>query len=160
MRRIRPAAAIRRLLRWNKAGGYLNVEVPNIEATYHAPGHKFHLAHLYTFNPDNLMLLGRKAGYLIQDMELMAGTKHINIIFQRPADPIQPSMPDSFSIPGNYDRIRRIFDHHTPMRHYLSTRPYVRLIRKTVGYFREKIAVSKFRRSREIADYILSRGGS
>lgn len=152
-----PAAALLRLLRWNKSGGFLNVEVPNVEATYHAPGHKFHLAHLYTFNPENLQMLGRKAGYLVQDMKLMPGTQHINVIFQKPVVPVALQNTAGFTIPENRGRIRAIFDRHTPIRHYFSVKPYARFVRKNIGYLQERIAVSKFRGSREIADYLLSR---
>lgn len=153
-----PGAALQRLLQWIKPGGYLNVEVPNIEATYHAPGHKFHLAHLYTFNPDNLALLGRKAGYRIHDLKLMSGTTHINLILQKPAAPIAP--PEALAIPGNYRRIRELFDRHTALRHYSSPRIYARFISKQFGYLQEKIAIRKFGKGREIADYLLSRGYS
>ena len=148
-----PGAALQCLLRWNKPGGYLNIEVPNIEATYHAPGHKFHLAHLYPFNPDNLALLGRKAGYRIHDLHLMPGTLHINIMLQKPAAP--PAPPETCDIPGNYDRIRGIFDRHTALRHYLSPRVYARFIRKILGYLKERYMVGKFHRGREIVDYLL-----
>lgn len=153
-----PGAVLQRLLRWNKPGGYLNIEVPNIEATYHAPRHRFHLAHLYTFNPDNLALMGRKAGYRIHDLQLMPGTLHINLILQKSAAPL--SLPESFGIPGNYQRIRGILNCHSAIRHYCSSRVYARFIRKQLGYLQEKVAIRKFKEGREIADYLLSRSNS
>lgn len=150
-----PDAALRRLWYWNKPGGFLNVEVPNIEATYHAPGHKFHLAHLYNFNPETLPLLARKSGYRIHDLKLMPGTTHINVILQKPTTPLPP--PESLTISGNYARIKAILDRHTTMRHYLSAGVYVRFIRKQLGYLREKVAVSRFNGARELADMLLTR---
>ena len=151
-----PGAALHQLRRWNKPGGYLNIEVPNIEAVYHAPGHIFHQAHLYTFNPDNLKLMGTKAGYLIHDVQLMPGTAHINVMLCKPADPVALRIPGNFAIPGNYERIRTKFNHHTTMRHYISAKTYARFVRKNFGYLQEAIAVSKFSGGREIADYLLS----
>jgi len=151
-----PFAALGRLYNWISPGGYLNVEVPNIEATYHAPGKKFHLAHLYSFNPDNLKLLGEKAGFTVSDLQLVPGTRHINIIFQKPitAKPHdQPIM--SYDIPGNYQRIRKVFAAHTVLAHYLSATPYQRLLRKNAAYIREQIAVRRFKRGRELADYLI-----
>lgn len=152
-----PYTALIRLCNWLRPGGYLNVEVPNIEATYHAPRKKFHLAHLYSFNPDNLKLLGGKAGFSLSDLQLVPGTNHINIIFQKPEQPLAENRSrTSGSIAGNYERIRKIYDAHTTPAHYLSLSPYLRFLRKNAAYLKEKIAVSRFNRGREVADYLIS----
>jgi len=150
-----PVAALQRLLHWNKPGGFLNIEVPNIEATYHAPGHRFHLAHLYTFNPDNLALLTRKAGYEVHNLQLMPGTVHINLLLHKPAAPLPA--PGALGIPGNYHRIKGVLDRHTSLRHYLSPGIYARFFRKQLGYLKEKIVVRKFHNARELADNLLAR---
>lgn len=157
-----PFAALGRLCNWIKPGGYLNVEVPNIEATYHAPRKKFHLAHLYSFNPDNLKLLGEKAGFTVSDFQIVPGTKHINVIFHKPELTGSNELPStSFAIPGNFQRIMKVYDAHTTWAHYLSPAPYLRLLRKIVSYGQEKIAVSRFNRGREVADYLIGqRNGS
>ena len=152
-----PGAVLKRLFNWNRPGGYLNVEVPNIEATYHAPGHKFHRAHLYTFNPENLKLLGRKAGYQIYDLQLMAGTLHINVIFQKPAAPGPEPELTELRIRGNYSGINRVLISHTPWRHYLSGKVYRRFFRKNLGYLKEILVVRRYSSGRTIADYLISR---
>lgn len=155
-----PCAALRRLFDWLRPGGYLNLEVPNIEATYHAPRKKFHLAHLYSFNPDNLRLLGEKAGFTVLDLQIVPGTKHINAILQKPGQAAAAGQaPASYAIPGNYQRIRKVYDSHTSWAHYLSAGPYLRLLRKLAAYSREKLAVSRFNRGREVADYLLGQRG-
>ena len=155
-----PCAALCRLFDWLRPGGYLNLEVPNIEATYHAPRKKFHLAHLYSFNPENLKLLGEKAGFVALDLQIVPGTKHINVILQKPEQPPPTSRPaTSYAIPGNYQRIRKIYDGHTTRVHYLSAGPYLRLLRKMAAYVQEKLAVSRFSRGREVADYLLGQPG-
>ena len=150
-----PGAALCRLWRWIRPGAYLNLEVPNIEATYHAPGHRYHLAHLYNFNPVNLERLARKAGYLVYDQRLMPGTRHINLILQRPEGPAQA--PADLTIPGNYQRIMALLERHTALRHYLSPRVYTRFVRKQFAYLGEKIAVRRFHDARELADSLLAR---
>lgn len=151
-----PCAALHRLLEWLSPGGYLNLEVPNIEATYHAPRKKFHLAHLYSFNPETLKLLCEKAGFVVLDLQIIPGTKHINVILQKPGQPgATTRSAASCAIPGNYQRIRKIYDSHTTWSHYLAPDPYLRLLRKIVTYAQEKIAVSRFNRGREVADYLL-----
>ena len=48
---------------WLKgAGGILVVEVPNVDSTVQAPRHRFHYAHLYSFNALTLAALGESVG--------------------------------------------------------------------------------------------------
>ena len=152
-----PYLALTRIRGWLKPGGYLNVEVPNIEATYHAPGNKFHRAHLYNFNPGNLQRLAMRAGFQITDVQLAPGTRHINMIMQRPELAASSAGSGSCAIPGNYDRIMKIFSAHTTRSHYLSRKPYARVLLKMQTYLREQLAVRRFRRGREVADYVLQR---
>ena len=151
-----PHAALVRLFDWLRPGGCLNVEVPNIEAVYHAPRKKFHLAHLYSFNPDNLQLLGGRAGFTVADLQIVPGTMHINILFQRPQRQGSGGRPQaSWTIPGNYQRIKKIYTAHTTRAHYLSPGPYMRFMRKIAAYLKERIAVSRFNRGREVADFLI-----
>jgi 2-polyprenyl-3-methyl-5-hydroxy-6-metoxy-1,4-benzoquinol methylase len=152
-----PLAALTRMRAWLKPGGFLNLEVPNIESGLHAPSHMFHRAHLYSFNPDNLQRLARRAGYHVVDERIMPGTGHINLLLQTTAAQAMDAGP--FHIPGNYDRIRGVLDARTTMSHYLSVRPYLRFLRKLAGYAREQLAVRRFRSGRELADYLLAAGG-
>ena len=152
-----PCTALLRLHAWLKPGGCLNVEVPNIEATYHSPQHKFHLAHLYTFNPVNLARLGEKAGFVAADVQLVPGTLHINILFQKPAAGGPRPSSDSYLLPGNYAQIRRVFDAHTAAAHYLSPTPYVRFLRKLYGYTSERLVAGNFKRGRDLADYLIDK---
>ena len=154
-----PFAALVRLGGWLKPGGYLNLEVPNIEATYHAPRNKFHLAHLYTFNPANLQRLSEKAGFIVKDMKIIPATRHINLILRthdRQRSGVKTA--ESWAIPGNYEHIKTIYDAHTTLAHYLSPGPYLRLLRKIAAYTKEKFAVGRFNRGREVADYLISHG--
>ena len=151
-----PFAALVRLRGWLRPGGYLNLEVPNIEATYHAPGNKFHLAHLYTFNPANLQRLAEKAGFNVTDLLIVPGTKHINYILQKPERQPEGQSLVSWAIPGNYEQIKKIYDAHSTLAHYLSPGPYLRLLRKIATYAKENYTVSQFNRGREVADYLIS----
>src|SRR4030067_1599986 len=63
--------------------GKINIEVPNIEATYHSPNKVFHVAHLYWYSPSTLAALLLKAGFKIIDITLTKGTQHINVIAEK-----------------------------------------------------------------------------
>lgn len=153
-----PFAALVRIFEWLKPGGYLNIEVPNIEARFHAPRNRFHLAHLYTFNPENLRLMGVKAGFTVEDIKVMPGTGHVNVIFSRQDDrPQELNYRHGCEIPGNFEHIKNKLDSHTSLSHYLSVTPYIRFVRKMLGYFKEQIVVSRFKTGRDIADYLLAK---
>ena len=77
------------------------------------------------------------------------------MIMQRPRVTASSASGGSYTIPGNYDRIRKICAAHTTWSHYLSWQPYVRFLRKMLTYLREQLALRRFKRGRDVADYLL-----
>ena len=55
-----PSEVLEHVREWLEPRGWLVIEVPNVEATCQSPGHRFHRAHLYSFNPASLRRLGEK----------------------------------------------------------------------------------------------------
>jgi len=149
-----PCAALGQLRKWLKTDGYLVVEVPNIEATYHAPQNRFHIGHLYNFNSINLEHLGAKAGLVMHVSRLVTQENHIHIIFKKQAFALH--LGDDYSLPGNYDRVSTLLRSHTTLRHYASPVPYTRLMGKQKQYFTEKIAVRGDATPKEIADALIA----
>lgn len=149
-----PCTTLGQLACWLKTDGYLVVEVPNIEATYHAPQNRYHVGHLYNFNAANLERLGEKAGLVVYESRLVTAAKHLHITFQKPAVRVVAS--DDYTLPGNYERVARILNRHTPLRHYSSPVPYSRFVSKQLQYLTERRAVRGDAAPREIADALIA----
>jgi SAM-dependent methyltransferase len=61
-----PTKAFRRIRQILKPGGRLYVECPNLAAPHAAPGKLFHFAHIFTFTPSTLVMLGQACGFRVQ----------------------------------------------------------------------------------------------
>lgn len=149
-----PCATLGQLRKWLKTDGFLVVEVPNIEATYHAPRNLFHVGHLYNFNPANLEYLGEKAGLAIGASKLVTSENHIHVTFQKQAFGVFRS--ENYTLPGNYERVSSVLKRHTAFRHYASIVPYTRFISKQAQYHTERKAVHCDASPREIADELIA----
>jgi 2-polyprenyl-3-methyl-5-hydroxy-6-metoxy-1,4-benzoquinol methylase len=145
-----PCATLKQLRDWLNPDGYLIVEVPNIEATYHAPKNRFHVGHLYNFNPVNLKHLGFKAGLEVHASNLVTGADHIHLTFKKRSSAVIHDQ--NFAVPGNFERVSSILSRHTTLRHFGSTVPYTRFLNKQSQYFTERRAVSGDASPRQIAD--------
>ncbi|WP_437229626.1 class I SAM-dependent methyltransferase [Planctomicrobium sp. SH661] len=151
-----PVFTLNRLSKWIKPNGFLVVEVPNVEATYHAPRNRFHIGHLYNFNPLTLEGVGRRAGLSIHKSSLVTGANHLHTIFQRPASPLPP-VGDT-RMPDNYRRVQKILRNHTSLAHFTSTVPYVRAARKQWKSFVEWQQTRSAGSGREIVDSLIKSG--
>ena len=63
--------------------GFLNLEVPNIEAKFHSPKRLFHFAHLHNFSLEGLVFSLNKANLGVIKIKIMPKTEHINIICKK-----------------------------------------------------------------------------
>ena len=152
-----PFGTIQRLAGWLRPEGYLVVEVPNVEATYHAPRNRFHIGHLYNFNPVNLERLGLRAGLSVFESSLAGSEKHIHVVFQKVTDRVDGETDQR--IPGNYERVSSILRRHTTLRHFASHVPYLRFVRKQAHYLREWWSVRDRATPLEIADCLIQAEG-
>lgn len=148
-----PAATLSRLSGWIKPNGFLVVEVPNVEATYHAPRNRYHVGHLYNFNRLTLEGIGRRAGLNIHRSTLVTGSRHLHVTFQHPAQPLPPV--GELGSPENYQRVRKILRKHTSLAHFTSSVPYVRAARKQWQNFIEWQQTRTAGSGREIVDSLI-----
>ena len=144
-----PSMVLEHISRWLQPQGWLVIEVPNVEATCQSPGHRFHQAHLYSFNPASLQRLGQKAGFGLYQTHLSPDGGNVTVILRK-----ETSRPLQAEIPGNYERIMRIVKEHTPFKHFTSPHPYIRPLKKLSRSFEEKWATRKFSRGKELLDSI------
>lgn len=151
-----PRAALRHLHALLATGGQLLVEVPNIEATYHAPDNLFHVGHLYWFNPTTLSALALQCGFAVAELRIVPGTGHIDVrLAKRDAAP--PGDEAKALLPGNAARVLSVRRAHTALRHFLSPTPYVRALAKVRRYAGEQRAIRGAGDRRAICDALCDR---
>lgn len=100
-----PLTSLGYLNRWLKVGGLLAIEVPDIEATRHAPLNRFHRAHIYNFNHHTLVALLDKAGFDLAPQGIVAGTT----LFARKSRAPEPER--LIPMPDNYQRLMALLAH-------------------------------------------------
>ena len=149
-----PCASLQRLFLLLKDDGLVIMEIPNIEATYHAPDNIFHLGHLYWFNPENIRAMAHRNNFTVEDIKIELGTQHINLILRKGGEQEKQDWQDGLR--NNYNRVMKIRRGHTRLRHYLSRVPYKRMINKIQGHFNEKKYVEGLSGGREIVDRVCS----
>ena len=145
-----PVEALAVFKEWLVPGGYVIIEVPNVEARYHAPHTRFHFAHLYNFAPEGLEQCGRLAGLNVVDSELVAGTSHVNVVFRNGGDDPDGGTPPPDS--AVYTRVREGLRAHTPLAHAFSRHPYFRLVGNLVRPVLEKRAVASKHSATSVLD--------
>ncbi|MEZ6056919.1 MAG: class I SAM-dependent methyltransferase [Planctomycetaceae bacterium] len=148
-----PTFSLKRIRNWVKPGGHLLIEVPNVEARYHAPNNRFHIGHLYNYNPYTMEGIGRKIGLEVVESTTTPGSGHVVVLFRRPESPIETI--DEFENPENAARVRDVLSKHTMLSHYLSMTPYLRAATKQVEYLREWIKTQSFRSSRQVVEQLV-----
>ncbi len=146
-----PRAALHHLHGLLAPGGELLLEVPNIEATYHAPGNIFHLGHLHWFNPMTIEALALQCGFELRERCLVPGTAHINLRLARREIETSETGLDPM-LEGNAERVLLARRRHSPLRHFLGPTPYLRALRKLVQYGDEYAATRGATSSRALCD--------
>jgi hypothetical protein len=95
-----------------------------------------------------LEALGSKAGFVIRETALSPDGGNLTSVFTKSDKPQGINSP----IPGNCQRIRDVVERHTAFGHYLSSHPYMRLLRKIGATIREKRQTREFSRGKDILD--------
>ena len=146
-----PSDILSKLKRCLTPGGLLVVEVPNVEATCHAPSHRFHFAHLYSFNCQTLEAMGRKAGFVPFQTVTSKDGGTLTCVFRGGG-----AKQDIGSLSGNYSRVIRLVRDHDMLSHYLSAAPYVRVFGRLRAYWTSRVAVRGCTSATQVLDKILS----
>lgn len=148
-----PFGSLEKIRKTLKDKGFLVIEVPNIEGTCFAPIHRFHQAHLYNFNRENLEMIGKKAGFSVYKTVISEDGGVITTIFQK------AEMLKDFNaeIIGNYEKVSKIVRNHTILSHYLTAHPYVRPIHKLKMNLVEKKAIKDCQNGREVLEKMFAK---
>jgi len=91
--------------------GVLVVEVPNVDSTAQAPAHRFHFAHLYSFNAATLAALGESVGFSTVRCDVSGDGGNVTSVFRRGEDGPRPveGLPENVRrtrLPENAGRTR------------------------------------------------------
>jgi 2-polyprenyl-3-methyl-5-hydroxy-6-metoxy-1,4-benzoquinol methylase len=137
-----PPGILRFVCRALKPGGAIVIEVPNIFATCQSPRSTFHEAHLYNFSEQTLCLAAEMAGLSVESISYSADRGNVLVIARKPsAGDDMRGLPERE--PQPYDRsalVAAIYNSvksHTPIRHFFSGQPLLRLLGKLRRALRE-----------------------
>lgn len=147
-----PLSVLQKLRSWIKPGGTIVVEVPNIEAVCQAPVHRFHLAHIYSFNESTLVHMGRRAGLDAVEVKFSPDRGNITVFFRRADSGMDK--PFEGGISGNCEHVLEVVNKHTSFVHFTSSYPYVRFFNKLRRIIDEGLSVGKFTSGKQILDDI------
>ncbi|HCX14757.1 MAG TPA: hypothetical protein DGZ24_05520 [Rhodospirillaceae bacterium] len=116
-----PMAALKQVWKWLKPGGVIAIEVPNLASWGHAPHHRFHRAHLHTFNRIGIEDALINSGFTLIDVSPQGERGHLSAIAKKlPAHPKKVwrnAAPDSHAT----------LVAHTQLAHFLSGQRFRRL---------------------------------
>ncbi len=148
---LRELLHIRRML---KPGGCLVVEVPNAEDIKQDPGHRYHKAHIYTFNPQTLAALGNKAGFSVFRQKVAPLNGNIAIIFRK-----TDAAGDVTALPGteNYEKISRLLGRHNSLYHFTRITPYKKFMANLLKAIEEQVKIIGRNSDREIIDQVVEK---
>lgn len=151
-----PRQAMTQMHKLLRKGGHVLMEVPNIEATYHAPNKIFHVGHLYWYNPNTIQALALQLGFVIDDVQIISGTNHINIVLTKSDEPTSESKVKVL-LAGNADHVLKVLQYHTMTKHFLTSVPYMRFFNKMNQYYEERAYIKNFNDGKAICDSVCTK---
>jgi 2-polyprenyl-3-methyl-5-hydroxy-6-metoxy-1,4-benzoquinol methylase len=135
-----------------KPQGTLVIEVPNVEATCQSPNSTFHEAHIFNFNVATLEQLAGKMGFAGMTHFLSEDGGNITLIARKKS--VERLDQNDISIEGNSEKIIKAVRNHTPSKHYLTTHPYTRLLRRVRQVVQEKRGIASFTGGKPLLDQL------
>ncbi len=136
--------------------GYLVVEVPNAEDMSQDPGNRYHLAHLYTFNPNTLAWMGKKAGFEPIITRVAPHNGNIIVLFKKKEATELP-----LDIPPENDNCFNLIQtlgEHTSFKHFTSFMPYRKGLKNAVSAINERLNVFRMTDPKDIVASVLKVG--
>lgn len=145
-----PVGVLARINCWLELGGFLFLEVPNLEGVRKQVINTFHFAHIWNFTPATLTALARKGGFELIDGEDPRST---SLVFRKVAPP-QPSL--SLPQPGVAEALQNQLSNEQSFGAYvLSGAPFSRRWRRLQRNLDEFATVRRYTCVKEMADAIL-----
>ncbi len=130
-----PMSALQQIWGWLKRDGIATIEVPNIESWAHAPCHRFHRAHLHTFNRTGLEDALTNAGFSVMQVALPGDRGHLSVIARKTTPPTTETWRNVAA------KSRTTLTAHTKLAHILSGQPARRIHTTITRPIREASAI-------------------
>ncbi len=135
--------------------GYLILEVPNALDQQQDPHNRYHVAHLYTFTPDTLEWMGRKAGFKACITKIAPHQGNITALYQKDCFAETRAMPENLKT--NYTTITKTLNAHNSIHHFSSRVPYQKFLINAAKSVAEAIRVFRYENPKAIVDSVLKK---
>jgi 2-polyprenyl-3-methyl-5-hydroxy-6-metoxy-1,4-benzoquinol methylase len=152
-----PGLSMKKMHQLLNDGGHVLMEIPNIEATYHAPNNIFHVGHLYWYNVNTIRALALQLGFLVEDIKIINGTMHINVVLKKCDQFSVPEAEVNALLAGNAERVAEVLQKHTMLQHYLTPTPYIRFFGKMHQYYKERAYIRNYNDGKTICDSVCNK---
>lgn len=149
---VDPSAVLKKCHAILREGGYINIEVPNIEVKFNAPFSRFRFKHFYNFNMMTMVGLLVKCGFKPLNKIIIPHSHHLNIIAQKVSNPEQGYQINN----DNYRSVKSYVNVYKSLRYLVNPDPYVKIMLNVRKRLKERRKSKKFSRGREIVDHIFS----
>ncbi len=146
-----PLSELKHIRSMLKPEGKLVVEVPNAEDIRQDPKNRYHKAHIYTFNPENLTAMGEKAGFSVVRKSVAPLKGNIAVIFQKD----DSARYRRLNLSGNHLKIMVTLNSNTRFNHYTSIIPYSKIINNAVNAVKEQVAVITYSNHKDIINKVV-----
>lgn len=145
-----PWDALRRIGGWLAPDGLLFIEVPNLAGVRKQAANTFHMAHIWNFTPETMILLAWQEGFAPMDTQDLAGT---SLVFRRRR--VEDSPPSGAGV-GLADRVaRQVATMGSPLAYLLSGAPITRRVARLRRNIGERIVCIRHTTVRGMADAVL-----
>ncbi len=154
-----PLTLLRKLYDALKPGGYLNLEVPNIEAKHRPTQQKLKAKNLHMFNVHTLLGLVKLAGFTLKNTILIPGTLHINIIAHKERNVLDIPMCNQSGLRNtkNYLLVRDMVIGYRSFDYLITSAPYCKLLGKIQRQFREVKNLWSYSSAKQVVNTLFNR---
>lgn len=147
-----PWQALRRVHAWLAEDGVLFLEVPNLSATHKQVANIFHMAHIWNFTPETLLLLAWQCGFVPMEGESLNHTSFI-LRKRREGD----AAPNGAGPELAERLVRQMATEARPIAYLLSGKPFTRRISRLRRNIDEWRICRRHASVHEMADALLGK---
>jgi SAM-dependent methyltransferase len=145
-----PWQALRRIHAWLAEDGVLFLEVPNLSATHKQVGNIFHMAHIWNFTPETLLLLAWQCGFAPMEGE---DTRRTSVIFRKRCDGDAAPVGAGLALADSL--VRQMATEARPLVYLLSGKPFTRRLARLRRNIDEWLICRRHASVRDMADALL-----